>query len=161
MAKIFDNLCHLLAPILCYTADEAWEHAGHSPGDIHCALFPVPDPEHAPGQATEKVDQLLNYRNIIQQSIEPLRQEKVIRSNYEASVELLLPEGSASPEELLGTSEEVNEFFMLSSLQIVTDQEGPKAMTTKSSHPKCPRCWRLIESSHEHHLCPRCEESVS
>tara|TARA_B110001454_G_scaffold101101_1_gene95481 strand:- start:599 stop:1084 length:486 start_codon:yes stop_codon:yes gene_type:complete len=161
MFKVFDNLCHLLAPILCYTADEAWEHAGHSPGDIHCALFPKPDPEHVPGKAIEKVGQLLNYRNLIQQSIEPLRQEKVIRSNYEASVELSLPEASTTPEELLGSAEDVNEFFMLSSLTIITDQGGPQATTVKSTHPKCPRCWRLLESQHENHLCPRCEKAIA
>ena len=27
MRKVFDSLCQLLAPILCFTADEAWEHA--------------------------------------------------------------------------------------------------------------------------------------
>jgi len=161
MSKVFNDLCHLLAPILCYTADEAWEHAGHSPGDIHCALFPDPDPEHVPGNAIQRVDQLLNYRNLIQQSIEPLRQEKIIRSNYEASVELSLPENSSTPEELLGSSKDVNEFFMVSSLTILKDNEGPKATTTKSENPKCPRCWRLLESQHEHHLCPRCEKAIN
>ena len=161
MSKVFNDLCHLLAPILCYTADEAWEHAGHSPGDIHCALFPKPDPEHVPGNAIQKVDQLLTYRNLIQQSIEPLRQEKVIRSNYQASVQLSLAEGSATPEELLGSAEDVNEFFMLSSLSIITDQGGPTATTAKSTHPKCPRCWRLLETQHEYYLCARCEKAIS
>ncbi|MFT5857819.1 MAG: isoleucyl-tRNA synthetase, partial [Verrucomicrobiales bacterium] len=35
MARVFDSLCRLLAPILAYTADEAWEFCGNQAGDVH------------------------------------------------------------------------------------------------------------------------------
>ena len=159
MAKVFDDLCHLLAPVLCYTADEAWEHAGHEAGAIHLDTFPQPDPAHAPGEASATVETLHSYRNVIQQAIEPLRQEKAIRANNEASVTLTLPEGAATPDELLGSPEAVGEFFILSELTVELGDELA-ATAKKSVHPKCPRCWRLTPTEHQDGLCPRCEDAL-
>lgn len=162
MAQVFDSLVHLLAPILCYTADEVWEYAGHDAGSIHLDTFPEPNPAFAPGDATEKVETLLGYRNAIQQAIEPLRQEKAIRGNAEASVVLTLPEGAATPEELLGDSEAVTEFLILSELSIERGAEL-SATASKSEHGKCPRCWRLtpdVGNKHEE-LCDRCADALA
>ncbi|MFP6874041.1 MAG: isoleucine--tRNA ligase [Verrucomicrobiales bacterium] len=157
MKKVFDTLCHLLAPILCFTADEAWEYAGHGAGDIHLATFPDPDPLYAGIDATGKVDSLMTYRNIIQQAIEPLRQEKIIRANNEASVTLTLPEGMPQPLELLENEEAVKEFFIVSEVRVNQDGDCVSAMANKSTYAKCPRCWRLFpELDSEEELCKRC-----
>ncbi|MDB4408905.1 isoleucine--tRNA ligase, partial [Akkermansiaceae bacterium] len=44
MGEIFDALVKLMAPILAYTAEEAWEHAGGQ-GSIHEQDFPKPNPK--------------------------------------------------------------------------------------------------------------------
>ena len=161
MHKVFNDLCKLLAPILSFTADEAWEHAGNHPGDIHCETFPEPDPSFKPGNVSEHMEILLKYRNIIQQSIEPLRQEKVVRSNYEASVELSLSNEDPDPIEFIGNQEDLHEFFMVSELSTVKGNDEVSATTVKSNHPKCPRCWRLMPSNHPDNLCKRCEDAVN
>ena len=89
MSIVFNDLCKLLAPILSYTSDEAWEHAGNNPETFIVNHF-EPDSNFQPSDISEKMEILLKYRNVIQQSIEPLRQEKIVRSNYEASVQLTL-----------------------------------------------------------------------
>ena len=158
-------LCHLLAPILCYTSDEAWECAGNEVGSIHLATFPAPDPAFGTGEASATVETLLGYRNVIQQSIEPLRQDKVIRANAEAEVTLTLPDGAAAPAELLGDEEAVCEFFILSSLEIERGGDAPTATASKSGREKCPRCWRLTDDvgkSEAHpELCHRCSDALS
>ncbi len=160
MRQVFDGLCHLLAPVLCYTADEAWEFAGHAAGDIHLATFPEPDPEFSDGSASAKVDRLLAYRNAIQQSIEPLRQEKTIRANNEASVTLTLPESDPAPLELLGDSDSVTEFFIVSELHVERGGDAPSARAERSTHGKCPRCWRLMPEAGDGKLCGRCEAAL-
>lgn len=161
MQQVFDTLCHLLAPILCFTADEAWEFAGHAAGEIHLATFPDPDPLYAGTDATEKVDSLMTYRNIIQQAIEPLRQEKIIRANNEAAVRLTLPEGMPQPLELLGDEEAVTEFFIVSEVQVNHGGDCVSAKADKSTSSKCPRCWRLFpELENEDELCKRCSGAV-
>ncbi|MCH2060815.1 MAG: isoleucine--tRNA ligase [Verrucomicrobiales bacterium] len=162
MRKVFDSLCQLLAPILCFTADEAWEYAGHKAGDIHTCTFPEPDPDFSGTDATEKINTLMAYRNIIQQAIEPLRQEKIIRANEEASVDLTLPEGAATPLELLAEKNAVNEFFIISDLNVFQGGTEPIATARKSDHGKCPRCWRLFpEVTGDDTLCQRCSSAVS
>ena len=161
MSIVLTDLCKLLAPILSFTADETWEHAGNAPGDIHCESFPDPDPNCLPGSISKDVDILLKYRNIIQQSIEPLRQEKLVRSNYEAAVELYLNDDDKEPLDILADNEEVHEFFMVSELKTIKSNQNLSAKTIKSSHPKCPRCWRLLPSNHLDNLCERCESVVS
>jgi len=161
MSKVFEGLCHLLAPILCFTADEAWEHAGHDTGDIHACTFPEPDPLFSGTVATDKINTLITYRNIIQKAIEPLRQEKIIRANEEASVQLSLPEGAESPFDILGDEDAVKEFFIVSELDVSFGTETPVATAKKSNFGKCPRCWRLSpEVTSEDTLCHRCIEAI-
>ena len=42
MRQIFDALCRLLAPILVFTAEEAWGYLGAS-DSVHLQLFPETD----------------------------------------------------------------------------------------------------------------------
>src|SRR5438105_4996986 len=41
MAAIYDTLCRLLAPLLAFTAEEAWGYLGRG-GSVHLQLFPEP-----------------------------------------------------------------------------------------------------------------------
>jgi isoleucyl-tRNA synthetase len=163
MARVFESLCHLIAPILAYTADEAWEHYGKEIGSIHLQKFPTPDPDFAGTEATEKVDKLLKLRGTIQQDIETARQAKSIGSNNEASVTLTLPEGAETPESLLGDWDAVQEFYMISELAIATGPEITAAVTP-TAHAKCNRCWRHLPSVGKNpkadDLCDRCAEVV-
>ncbi|MGI9243447.1 MAG: class I tRNA ligase family protein, partial [Verrucomicrobiales bacterium] len=160
MARIFDSLCRLLAPILAYTSDEAWEHYGHEPGDVHLLDFPQPDPEFASGEAAGKVEQLTAMRAAIQQQVESARKEKLIGSNLAAAVQLTVPEGEATPEELLGDQDSVLEFFLIS--ELTTKHGGSlEASVTPTSNCKCGRCWRQLPSvAEDGALCKRCAEVV-
>ena len=156
MHRIFDSLCRLLAPILAYTADEAWEHAGNQPGDLHLLDFPTPDPAFGGTEATEKVKQLTDMRATIQQQVDVARKEKAIGSNLEASVTLSVPEGSSDPEALLGDRESVMEFFLVSDLEATAGSELA-ASVIPTAHRKCGRCWRHHPSvSEDGGPCDRC-----
>jgi isoleucyl-tRNA synthetase len=174
MHEIFDALCSLLAPILVFTAEEAWRHSAvvstsrddaGQPGSptpattsIHVQEFPQ---AQARGRkAIDQVEELLRLRGIIGQAIEHARQEKLIGNTLEARV--VLNSDSDVTEQI--PKEELEEFFILSDLTIHRANEASAAVT-KTPYKKCARCWRhrpTVGASKAHpDLCDRCESVVA
>jgi isoleucyl-tRNA synthetase len=156
MKTIFDALCRLLAPILVFTADEAWAYA-HPDESVHCQEFP--DKINIDRKAIDDVDELLRLRGVIGQTVEKARQEKLIGNALEGSVVLNSPSDVTSRV----SQSELEEFFILSDVTIQPAAEA-SATVTKTSSKKCARCWRhrpAVGRSQKHpELCDRCEEVV-
>ncbi|MDB6079979.1 MAG: isoleucyl-tRNA synthetase, partial [Akkermansiaceae bacterium] len=93
MFDIFSALSRLLAPILAYTADEAWDHASFTSGSVHEQDFPEPDAAFTTGEATVRVNRLLEIRRVVQTAIEEQIQAKAFKKNNEAAVTLVVPAG--------------------------------------------------------------------
>ncbi len=172
MREIFDALCKLLAPVLVFTAEEAWRHSAAAgiggagqPGSptpatksVHIQEFP--DPQNRGREAIDQVEELLRLRGIIGQAIEHARQEKVIGNTLEARV--VLNSDSDVTDKI--PKEELEEFFILSDLTIHRADQA-SASVTKTPYKKCSRCWRhrpTVGTSEAHpDLCDRCESVVS
>jgi len=165
MAQVFESLTRLLAPILVYTADEAWEFLGRKTS-IHLEKFPSPDPEFSgedDNAATPVVEELLKLRAVIQQEIEDARQKKLIGSNLEAHVNLDIPE-NAILEPVLNDQMLIQEFLIVSDLTINRGSQTLAAKVDKTDNEKCARCWRHEPSVNtiEPHpdLCERCADVI-
>ncbi len=158
MHEIFNALCRLLAPILAFTAEEAWRYSEAIGGSVHLQEFP--EPQDRRGEASTQVSELLRLRGVIGQAIERARQEKLIGNALEAAV--VLHSDSDVTEKI--DKEELEEFFILSDLTIHQAKEA-SASVTKTPYKKCARCWRhrpTVGASKEHlDLCDRCESVVS
>ncbi|MEN8870338.1 MAG: class I tRNA ligase family protein, partial [Akkermansiaceae bacterium] len=159
IGQIFDAMVKLLAPILAYTTEEAWEHAGRKEGEgsIHEQDFPEVNPKFATTEAIAKVDALLAVKAVIQTAIEEKVQAKEFKKNNEASVLLTVP-ANHQVIDLLKDSDFAKEFFILSELNLV---EGDKLSATVSAtgHEMCPRC-RRYEPIVQDDLCQRCADAV-
>jgi isoleucyl-tRNA synthetase len=157
MHQIFEALCRLLAPILVFTAEEAWRHSTAG-GSVH--LLELPQTQDRYDEASPEIAELLRLRGVIGQAIERARQEKLIGNALEASVVL----HSDSDVTTKIDKEELEEFFILSDLTIHQSKEA-SASITKTSYRKCARCWRhraAVGASKAHpDLCDRCAEVVS
>jgi isoleucyl-tRNA synthetase len=155
MHAIFEALCKLLAPILVFTADEAWEHAPFTTGSVHEQDFPVPDPAFAPGEATQTASRLFDIKYAIQTAIEGCVQAKEFNRNNEADVSLTVPESDVALLPLLNDRDFATEFFIIAGLKA---KAGPvlHATARKSNHPLCPRC-RRHEPVLASGLCQRCD----
>jgi len=156
MHDVFVSLSKLLAPILAYTADESWQHAGFK-GSVHEQDFPVACDAWAPGEVSEKVASLIDLRGVIQTAIEEQVQAKAFNKNNEAAVLVTVPEDYACLTEL-NDREFATEFFILADLKV---QHGSEiaAEASKTVYEMCPRCRRyepLLESG----LCERCDEVI-
>jgi len=156
--EVFDSLVRLLAPIIAYTSEEAWEHAGRE-GSVHEADFPQPDERFASGEATAQVNRLLEIRDLAQAAIEPLVQAKEFKKNNEAKVTLTVPESHPCLD-LLNDAVFVKEFFIVAEMEIVAGSEL-KATATKSEYTMCPRCRRYEAAVDEAGLCQRCHDVLA
>jgi isoleucyl-tRNA synthetase len=157
MHEIFSALCQLLAPVVAFTAEEAWRHS-HAGSSVHLEEFPKT--QNRGDKASMQVADLLRLRGVIGQAIEKARQEKLIGNALEAAV--VLRSDSNVTSEL--SKEELEEFFILSDLKIEPAKEA-SATVAKTPCQKCARCWRhrpAVGKSKTHpDLCDRCETVVS
>jgi isoleucyl-tRNA synthetase len=159
MHKIFDALCRLLAPVLAFTSEEAWQY-GNGGGSVHLQLFPQTSAAQRDLSVSQRIDQLLNLRGVIGQALEKARQEKLIGNSLEARVTLKcerkLVDGISK--------EELEEFFILSDL-VIEEASEPSAIVEKTLFAKCARCWRhkptVGKSTAHPDLCDRCESVVA
>jgi isoleucyl-tRNA synthetase len=172
MREIFDALSRLLAPVLVFTAEEAWRHsalvgigdAGQQesliPATTSVHIQEFPDPQNRGRKTIDQVQELLRLRGIIGQAIEHARQEKLIGNTLEARV--VLNSDSDVTDKI--PKEELEEFFILSDLTINQTKEASVSVT-KTPYKKCARCWRhrsTVGTSKAHpDLCDRCESVVS
>lgn len=154
MHRVFDGLCKLLAPILAFTADEAWEHAGNE-GSIHEQDFPKVDAEFDSEESTTQINGLLELRAVIQAAIEKEVQAKTFNKNNEADVTVTIP-ADHEFRALLTDRDFVTEFFILSELRLETGELSVTAKATE--HSMCPRCRKyepLVGA-----VCQRCSDVV-
>ncbi len=156
MGEIFDALVKLLAPILAYTAEEAWEYAGRE-GSIHEQDFPKVNDKYAGTTAIDTVAKLHEVKTVIQTAIEEKVQAKEFKKNNEASILLTIPANHPS-RPLLADTEFSNEFFIVSELNVLEGEELA-ATVTATGHPMCPRC-RRYEPIVKDDLCQRCLDAV-
>jgi isoleucyl-tRNA synthetase len=157
MYELFSAISRLLAPILAYTADEAWEHATFTSGSIHEQDFPEPDARFADATATPLMERLFELRYLIQTAIEPCIQAKEFSRNNEAAIVLTVPENDpARP--ALHDIEALKEIFIVAELEIHTGDTAT-ATARKTELCLCPRCRRhepILESG----LCQRCDDVI-
>ena len=159
MHEIFTSIAKLLAPILAYTADEAWEHAGFTEGTVHEQDFPEANLAFAPGDATKQATRLFEIKYVIQTAIEARIQAKEFTRNNEADVSLTIPASDAPLLDLLNDRSFATEFFIIAGLTATLGEELT-ATARKTNHSLCPRC-RKHEPLLESGLCERCDEVVS
>lgn len=154
LARVFDVLVKLLAPILAYTAEEAWEHACHT-DSVHEQDFPAAEAAFDAG--LEPVfARLQQIKSVVQVAIESQIKAKVFNKNNEAAVALTLPaDEDAKVLALLQDAEFAKEFFIVADMKVSTGAELA-ATAVKTPYTMCPRCRRYEPAVDEDGLCARC-----
>jgi len=156
MHACFDAVAKLLAPILVYTADEAWEFSGKKTS-IHIEKLPEANAALRDEALEAKVDEWLKLRAAIyQQAIEPARQAKTIAKSLEAAITLEVADAQHAA--LNADKAELEEFLIISELTLASGAE-PVAKVFRSGQPQCPRCWRQQPLTAKG-VCTRCDEAL-
>ena len=158
LALIRDALLKLMAPILSFTAEEAWSIL--RPGDptifVHTWERMLPD--IAGGDAlAARWSKIVAVRALVQKELEAVRQAGRIGSSLQAEVDIV---ADADTYAALASLDDDLRFVLITSAARVTQGDALSITVAPSTHPKCERCWHWRadvgrDSAHTG-LCGRC-----
>jgi len=171
--RCFDCLARWLAPVICFTAEEAWlARHGDIPGrSIHLELFPDVPAAWRDEALGERWAMLRDVRRVVTGALELERGAKRLGSSLQAAVELFVPERlldlvrNVDIAELCITSAGTirpdpvpDDAFML------PDVGDIGARVSAASGDRCERCWRVLpevgQMPGSADLCRRCAAVV-
>ena len=187
MYHIAEALVRWVAPILSFTAEEAWQHL---PGQHSDTIFLqkwyekiISESKHQSKFSLEASigqkswDTVSQIREIINKKIESKRADKVIGSSLEAEI-TIYTDNEIARSELSKFGDELRFIFITSSATIFDESNKPSELdddyidagkpiyiqATKSKHQKCIRCWHYREdvgSNSQHpEICARCVSNL-
>ncbi len=163
--RILSVITRLLAPILCYTTDEIWQHLCAVSGeDKHVALtdFPQPDTDAVLSKEIQELfDSALSIKDVVAKALETARAEKVIGSSLEASVKLTLTKPLFA--QFSDKKQMLIYLLIVSDLQLVEGENDIVAEVKHAEGEKCMRCWCFNTEpvqDGEGILCARCNNVV-
>ncbi len=153
-------LCTWLAPVLCFTAEEAWTARFGEQDSVHLHLFPTLPHEWRDDALGAKWEQLRAIRRRITVPLEEARRANVIGASLQAAVTLKL----APDEAALLSDAEWAELAIVSDVRTVAGIGDDLAEIAQAPGRKCDRCWRVLPevgTSKTHPtLCLRCTDAV-
>ncbi|HEX8368735.1 MAG TPA: isoleucine--tRNA ligase [Pyrinomonadaceae bacterium] len=155
--QITDKLCRLLAPIMVFTADEAFENLPYQKlASVHLAQFPkVSGADNA--QLLAGWERIFSIRDEVLKALEEARNAKQIGSSLEAKV--VLTTDKETTRFLIPYFEDLRYIFIVSQTE-VHEGEAFSVQIQKADGAKCERCWnysvRVGESEKYPTVCERC-----
>ncbi len=158
LALIRDALLGLMAPILSFTAEEAWRILHPDDATIFARVWEgaLPDVPDAPALIA-RWERILAVRAAVMKELETVRQAGTIGSSLQAEVAIVAPEPEYAALASLG---EDLRFVTITSAATVTPGASLAIRVTGSPHAKCERCWHWradvgADAAHPR-LCGRC-----
>ncbi len=158
MAVIFNGLSSWLAPILAFTAEEAWSHRPEDVFEdvdsVHLRDFPDVPKNWRNADLANKWKDITAVRSDVTAAIEPLRADKTLGSSLEALADI-----TTESDAVLNTPD-LEDICIVSSARVHSGKA--KVVIHRAEGMKCERCWKVLpEVSAETKLCNRCTDVVS
>ncbi|MBR6388883.1 MAG: isoleucine--tRNA ligase [Opitutales bacterium] len=162
---INDVLLKVVAPILTFTADEAYSFKTsgkeYSENSIHLQDWCEVPESWLDESLYAKFERLLQLRDTVNEELEKLRKEKIIGKSLEAEVEIMAGSESADAAILREFEGKLAEIFIVSGVKIVEGNfETVSIQARKAEGERCARCWRILRDLDENGLCPRCRAAL-
>ncbi|HFC8543021.1 isoleucine--tRNA ligase [Neisseria weaveri] len=159
------SLVLMISPILCFTAEEAWDIIGG--GEEDSVLFHTwhefPNiNEKSEAELLKKWQAVRSVREAVTAAIEPLRTDKTVGSSLQAEVKIVAPEETAGYLKALG--DELRFVLLVSGVEVAKGDE--LSVTAQVSNgQKCERCWHYTDDigavAQHPTICKRCADNVS
>ncbi len=170
--EVFRRVTTWLAPILCFTMEEAWVSRFGAEASVHLETFFETPTEWANESLLTKWQRVRALRRVVTGALEVARRDKVIGASLEAAPVLYV---EAAEDADLFRSVDLAELTITSSARIETDLApagafrlsdvpGAAAVFAHAPGEKCARCWMVLpevgqDPAHDD-LCNRCAEAV-
>lgn len=173
MDLLFDYLTAWLAPIICFTAEEAWWARGKAPESVHLRCYPEAPAEWRDDDLADKWARVRAARRVVTGALELERAAKRLGSSLQAA-----PLVQVEDEELRRLLEELDfaEVCITSAIELTAEDPGAEAyrydevpgvavVIRLAPGEKCERCWRVLpevgSNAEVPKTCGRCAEAVS
>ena len=154
------SLLRVMAPILSFTAQEAWKVLGGSADESVFEKTWHQVPEHGLAPAViESWAVVRQQRDLVAKKIEEKREAKQVGSSLAA--ELDIEAGGAIHDALARLGDELRFVFITSRASVRKGGGAETGVTvTPSAHPKCERCWHYRADLNAAGLCGRCQTNL-
>ena len=175
---LYDHLTAWLAPILCFTAEEAWWARPRGaeedqPESVHMRTFPEVPAEWRDEALAMRWSRLRELRRVVTGALEIERAEKRIGSSLQAH-----PQVYCTREDLLAATAglDLSEIAITSGLSLLRETPPEGAFTLEdvadvgvvvapAEGDKCARCWRILpevgKDPRAPETCERCADAVA
>ncbi|MBK9616335.1 MAG: isoleucine--tRNA ligase [Uliginosibacterium sp.] len=162
---ITQTLVKLMAPILSFTAEEAWAVMGADADDsvmLH-TFHQLPEQAADEGLAARWVT-IRTVRGEVMKEIEAVRTAGQVGSSLQA--EVTVHASGAKFAALTALGEDLRFVFITSAVNVleVATEADEKIVVTPSAHQKCSRCWHYradVGRNPDHpELCGRCDDNL-
>ena len=161
--EITDKMCRLLAPVLAFTADEAFENLPHQKlASVHLAEFPK-----VSGADNLKLlndwERIFSIRDDVLKKLEEA-QKRESRSVHRLEAKVVLKVDKETMNFLMPYYENLRYIFIVSQVE-VHEEDAFDIEIQKAHGEKCERCWnysaRVGESEKYKSVCERCVAALS
>jgi isoleucyl-tRNA synthetase len=176
--ELTHGILRLMAPVLSFTAEEAW---GLQPGSsdsressVHLAEMPKPELAGQHEELMKIWDRILILRGEVSQALETARKAKFIGHSLDAKIEI---SAFADDQKIMEErNEELPFIFIVSQVELLDEPHdgevyrsekapGLTIKVLKADGEKCERCWNFsttIGDNDEHStICNRCVDSLA
>ena len=169
---LFDCLSAWLAPIICFTAEEAWLARGDGAVEsVHLRTFPEVPGDWRDDTLAAKWERVRRLRRVVTGAIEIERAEKRIGSSLQAAPAVYADADSVAAVDGIDLAE-----IAITSAATCFEKDVPAGAFTLddvasigvvvglAEGEKCRRCWRVLPDIGMHGqpgLCGRCADAVS
>ena len=173
---LFSYLTAWLAPILCFTAEEAWLNRCNENADdrrydsVHLRLFPDVPEDWRDDELAEKWMKVRLFRRVVLGALEKERAEKRIGSSLEAAPEVYLSDKYKDVLKGLDAAD----LAIVSSIVLrfepapdgafyLSDCDDISVVCKPAVGQKCSRCWKVLPEvgASTPELCGRCANAVN
>jgi isoleucyl-tRNA synthetase len=172
--RVFDCLARWLAPVLCFTAEEAWlaRHGDAPDSSVHLVTYAEVPAGWRDDALAERWSKIRDLRRVVTGALELERAQKRIGSSLQASVAVHAEAGYV--EALNGL--DLAEICITSDGTLTTaaapagaftlpEVAGVAVVVAAAPGEKCQRCWRVLPEvgslpAHAD-LCRRCADAVA
>jgi isoleucyl-tRNA synthetase len=152
---LFEYLSVWLAPILCFTSEEAWlaRHGEEENGSVHLQTFPEVPAEWRDDALAAKWDKIWSIRRVITGALEVERREKRIGSSLEAAPDIYIGDKALATaakdadwaEIVITSGATVKSGEAPADAFALADVPGVAVVPKTAGGKKCARSWRITQ----------------
>ena len=175
MYTVLSMLTRLVAPILCFTAEEIWKSMPHSANEDVRSVFlnsmPAYDEALTFADVMEPWNKLFEMRDDVMKSLELARAEKLVGKSLEAKVTIYTKDADMLAL-LKSFGKDLNTVFIVSGVTLVEGDapagahvegtSGVGVLVENADGCKCDRCWSYSTQGEQDadggFLCARCKK---